>query len=459
MRNWNGILLTIAALGLGAPRTGTAIDICSDFDDGTLQGWTTSAALANIGVQGPTLSPADLYLHGGDLPSGPVSTINAPAPYLGDLNATLGLEMTDACLEFDYIVWEEGFPGVTPVCPHVTLKDDPDDFAGTRFVFYCAPGIRVTEPAGTNPGWHRYKIPIRRMPTLGTALPGNAMGDWVLSSPPIGNIDDQWNNLLANVNRLYFLGDIAASPSQTESYGIDNVCLRSACTQEPDDPFVTDGGPLPDTPPEPFVYPTANRETCAVAKKKCVSKKVTGLLKCHEKAERTGKPVDPACETKVRARFDGSLLVPPDPSAGCFEQAEARYGAECITTDDTAATEAEIDAFVVALVTALDPGYPTPIRNGCSARKKKCAAKKAEGLLKCHAAAEKKGTSLATERNQACFAKVRAKFDLCFEKSELAVPCLTTGDTGAIEDLIDAFVDSVVCDLHPTGGTCPEPGP
>lgn len=89
---------------------------------------------------------------------------------------------------------------------------------------------------------------------------------------------------------------------------------------------------------------------CSSKKKICVANKAAGLLKCHEKAEKTGSPVDSSCTQKVVDKF-----------TACFAKLETKGG--CLTTGDTGAIEAKVDAFVVDVVTEVDPAYPTPILN------------------------------------------------------------------------------------------------
>ena len=54
--------------------------------------------------------------------------------------------------------------------------------------------------------------------------------------------------------------------------------------------------------------PPTDQTKCGVGKKKCVVKKLSGLLKCYQKAQTPGKPMDPntkGCLDKVNAKFDG----------------------------------------------------------------------------------------------------------------------------------------------------------
>jgi hypothetical protein len=199
-------------------------------------------------------------------------------------------------------------------------------------------------------------------------------------------------------------------------------------------------------------------EKCQAGKKKCVIRKVKGLLGCHAKAEAKGEPVLQSCVDKVVAKFSHPL-----DGTGCIEKIEAKGG--CSIVGDAAVLETKVDAFVLAVVQDLDPGYPAPVLNKCSAGKKKCVAKKATGLLGCHAKADTAGTL-----DFKCLVKVRQKFDGsflvppnaaagCFEKLEgkekpadPATVCLTHDDTAAVEATVDAFVNDVVRVLDPTGG-------
>ncbi len=200
---------------------------------------------------------------------------------------------------------------------------------------------------------------------------------------------------------------------------------------------------------------------CLAGKNSCASKKAQGLLKCHSKAEKAGTALDPACTQKVTDKFDGG----PVPAKGCFAKLEAKNLGPCLTTNDTGSIEAKVDAFVLDVVQQLDPGYPTPVQNKCSAGKKKCVLKKVNALLKCHQKAAKAGTAV----DAACLQKAKDKFDGglvpakgCFAKLEAKVPpCLTTGDTAALEITADAFVADFLDEINPppTPTVTPTPGP
>ena len=96
---------------------------------------------------------------------------------------------------------------------------------------------------------------------------------------------------------------------------------------------------------------------CSSAKIKCTNAKATGLLGCHNKAEGKDVAVDPECIRKAQTKFDGGI----DPTKGCMGKAEKDLvKSPCATTGDTGPFAAKIDAFVIDVVTELDPGFPPP---------------------------------------------------------------------------------------------------
>ena len=125
-----------------------------------------------------------------------------------------------------------------------------------------------------------------------------------------------------------------------------------------------------------------------------------------------------------------------------MEKAEKAWKPPCATTGDAGSLEAQVDAFVLDVVTALDPGYPTPVMNKCSAGKKKCVATKVKAILGCYGKAASAGLPV----DPACIQKAQDKFDGgadptkgCFAKLEAKPPCLTTSDIAALEAKVDAF--------------------
>lgn len=183
---------------------------------------------------------------------------------------------------------------------------------------------------------------------------------------------------------------------------------------------------------------------CDAAKLKCAEDRVAGLLACHAAAETKGVPVDPACLRKVSEKYSF-------PERGCVEKAEAKP--PCLTVGDGATVALAIDAFVDDVVRAVDPTYPDPVRDRCSAGKKKCVARKTKALLRCHERAIEKGRPVDPE----CVGKAQDEFDGgsfpakgCVEKLEAkyppadATPCRTVDDTAALGAKVDVFTRDVV---------------
>ncbi len=210
-----------------------------------------------------------------------------------------------------------------------------------------------------------------------------------------------------------------------------------------------------------FAAPASAQNKCSAGKVKCVDGKQKCKLGCHAKAEGKGVAVDAACLTKCEDKFDGGAV----PTKGCFAKLESKQdGAKpetvCPSTGDTAALEAKVDAFVLDVVQELDPSFPTPTLNKCSAGKKKCVLKKVSAKLKCEGNNLKKPDPV---KYGPCIQKAEDKFDGgadptkgCFAKLEskqnVAKPetvCPTTGDTAALEAKVDAFVQDVVQELNP----------
>jgi hypothetical protein len=197
------------------------------------------------------------------------------------------------------------------------------------------------------------------------------------------------------------------------------------------------------------VHAQADTAKCSAAQMKCATTKATALLGCHNKAEGKGDPVDAECITKAEDKF--TTL----PEKGCMEKAESKP--PCFLTGGAEALEAKIDAFVNDIVTDLDPGYPTPVENKCSAGKKKCVANKVKALLGCSSKdvtkpdpakfseCVDKATAKFDESDKGCFAKLEAKQD----PEKPSSVCITTGDTADIEAKVDAFVADVVSDVVP----------
>jgi hypothetical protein len=83
-------------------------------------------------------------------------------------------------------------------------------------------------------------------------------------------------------------------------------------------------------------------------------------------------------------------------------------------------------------------GHTTPAQK-CATAKNKAAAKKAAAKLKCYATA----TVHATQVDAACLTAAETKFGAAIAKAEASGGCTVTGDGGAIEGAVDAFVGAI----------------
>jgi hypothetical protein len=149
------------------------------------------------------------------------------------------------------------------------------------------------------------------------------------------------------------------------------------------------------------VSPTAQAapvSKCNAAKKKCIGKYVAAVLGCHAKAEGKGEAVGTDCLTKATAKITGG-------GKGCFDKNDAKAGNDCSQTGDAGQQLQDANDLIAAVVSAVDPNYPTPTLSKCGAARKKCAGKLAAGLMGCEAKANKTGTPDA-----ACGPKVADKF-------------------------------------------------
>jgi len=190
---------------LPAARAGDAV--CSDFDDGTFQGWTAQAATIALDTPGPDGST---YLRGHDAPSPPSSVIIAPDTYHGDWTAR-------ETLSTDIIVYDDGWEGeVRPVPTVFVIQSSPVPGEGIRALFRPIPEITELD------GWRHFDAPIGAITSL--PLPGNEYGHWEFI-PPQDDPFLAWNTLMTDVRSVHFVADVASSPSGTEDLGVDNVCL------------------------------------------------------------------------------------------------------------------------------------------------------------------------------------------------------------------------------------------
>jgi len=104
-------------------------------------------------------------------------------------------------------------------------------------------------------------------------------------------------------------------------------------------------------------FPTPVLSKCSAGKKKCVANKVKARLGCYGKNATKPDPVAfAACMQKAKDKFDGGI----DPTKGCFAKLEAKVPNDCLTTGDSAALEAKVDAFALDVKTELSTPAPPP---------------------------------------------------------------------------------------------------
>ena len=176
---------------------------------------------------------------------------------------------------------------------------------------------------------------------------------------------------------------------------------------------------------------------CASAKIKAASKKAACLLALVSKEAGKGQVADPA---KIQNCEDAFTTA--------FAKLEAK--GNCITAGDAASIEAGIDGYIGDVGTELDPGAPTS-SNKCQALKIKAASAKTTCLLGLKAKAAATGNILEP-LDPKKFAKCVEKVSRAFSKLEAKGGCVTSGDAGAIESKVDAFVDGIAAAL-----ACPCP--
>ena len=104
-------------------------------------------------------------------------------------------------------------------------------------------------------------------------------------------------------------------------------------------------------------YPTPVLSKCSAGKKKCVANKAKAILGCYGKnATKPDAAALAACIQKAQDKYSGGA----DPAKGCFAKLEAKSPNDCLTTVDSAALEAKVDAFALDVKTELSgPLVPT----------------------------------------------------------------------------------------------------
>jgi hypothetical protein len=191
-----------------------------------------------------------------------------------------------------------------------------------------------------------------------------------------------------------------------------------------------------------FLVATADAATpaqrCAAGKTRETCRKSSCKLRCQARAAQRGTAADPFCLANCEGRYSAR-----------FDRIESRGG--CATTNDKAAIEAKVDAFVddVAVEVTGSPAgalLTTTAARRCAAAKIRAVAQKNCDKLRCHAQSKVRGTAPAPT----CLSRAEARFNQRFNRAEARGGCATINDRAVLEAKVDAYVADVATEL-PTG--------
>ena len=195
---------------------------------------------------------------------------------------------------------------------------------------------------------------------------------------------------------------------------------------------------------------TKFQSTCDAGKLGCVAKRQACLLKVHATAERKGVALDAEALQKCVDAF-----------GTCIGKLESKQNAAkpktlCSATGDLVGLTLAGDAFVTAVVSTIDPSFPSVgPASVCDAGKKVCVAQRTACQLKAAATATKKGVLIdaavvqkCTDKldggakgfAKGCLGKLQAKQDVDKPKTL----CAVTDDGKVLETVVDAFVEATL---------------
>ena len=172
---------------------------------------------------------------------------------------------------------------------------------------------------------------------------------------------------------------------------------------------------------------------CAALKLKTVGATTSALFGCYAAAAQKGLAADPDC-----------LAAPPAKLAATFAKGEAaaqKMGSKCPFEGDAAATQGEIDPFVVGVVAALRPQVGA---SKCVAKKLGSVGKYAQKLLGAHAK-----DLLKTDTGKLVDAVTKAETALAAAFAKLddkGKDCQTTGDERDLAAATAGLIGAEVCD-------------
>jgi hypothetical protein len=192
-----------------------------DFDDDAAPGfpnlfdWTVTNASCSLQPGGPSGSGFNAVCGNATGPA----LLRAPQRYVNQLFAS-----NEGCLSlcYDVYVADDGVAGSSPSFPatfFISSSANPLNPISAQFL-----GPQVSEPGGSNPGWHRVCAPIFMVAT-GDPLPSSPAGSWSIVSGSGGFYYDDWNTLLLGTAQEITFPVNLGSDSATEVVHYDSFCV------------------------------------------------------------------------------------------------------------------------------------------------------------------------------------------------------------------------------------------
>jgi len=174
-------------------------------------------------------------------------------------------------------------------------------------------------------------------------------------------------------------------------------------------------------------------QKCVSAKEAATAKEAAAKIACYSNIKLAAPP-DPACLQKAEAKFTEAFAKAEKPGA-------------CNVNGDAGSIEAGVDAYVTALVQALQPQAraATPAQT-CAVAKLKAASKKTTAKMKC----EQQNLSTGSDALLGiCFSSAAQRFADAFAKAEALGVCETMGDGAVIGSQVDTWVTGMALLLTP----------
>ncbi|MDP2037409.1 MAG: SdrD B-like domain-containing protein, partial [Ignavibacteria bacterium] len=179
---------------------------CTDFENGTSNGWQVNNTLMSIQQNGD-----NHFIQTTDQ-SGASSFFNSSKPLIGNWTNLISNGCGSLCFDVNFLYGGNPYNGVNPpqtFTPYIAIE-------GNGF----SAAFIINNPIIVGDGWHSYCAPLSYLNSDGT-LPSNSDGYWVMG---VGTAND-WNSLLSNVTKVRLPVD--PTSYQNEKFGYDNICLKN----------------------------------------------------------------------------------------------------------------------------------------------------------------------------------------------------------------------------------------